>query len=78
MPHPRVDLWSQYGAGCGARTRRVKTTTGPHVVDATPVLRAVPGEKKKAGDASENPESSPAVELERETGFEPATLSLGS
>ncbi len=52
---------------------------GPAVARfATPVLRAVPGEKKKAGDASENPESSPAVELERETGFEPATLSLGS
>ena len=43
-----------------------------------PVLRAVPGEKKKAGDASENPESSPAWGLERETGFEPATLSLGT
>jgi hypothetical protein len=41
-------------------------------------LRAVPGEKKKAGDVSENPESPPAFRLERETGFEPATLSLGS
>ena len=43
-----------------------------------PVLRAAPGQKKKAGDASKKPESSPACELERETGFEPATLSLGS
>lgn len=41
-------------------------------------LRAVPGKKKKAGDSSKNPEESPAGGLERETGFEPATLSLGS
>ena len=31
-----------------------------------------------AGDASQNRESSPACGLERETGFEPATLSLGT
>ena len=43
-----------------------------------PVLRATPGEKKKAGDSSKNPEESPASGMERETGFEPATLSLGS
>ncbi len=52
---------------------------GPEVARfATPVLRAVPGETKKAGEASQNRESSPANGLERETGFEPATLSLGS
>ena len=44
---------------------------------ATPLLRMVPGEKKMAGDSSKNPEASPARGLERETGFEPATLSLG-
>jgi hypothetical protein len=38
----------------------------------------VPGENKMAGDASQDRESSPACGLERETGFEPATLSLGS
>ena len=52
---------------------------GPAVARfATPVLREVAGEKKWAGDASQNRESSPACGMERETGFEPATLSLGS
>ncbi len=52
---------------------------GPAVARfARPVLRTVPGEKKRAGDASQNRESSPACGMERETGFEPATLSLGS
>ena len=45
---------------------------------ATPVLPAISGVKKMAGDASQNRESSPARGLERETGFEPATLSLGT
>ena len=31
-----------------------------------------------AGEASQNRESSPACGMERETGFEPATLSLGT
>jgi hypothetical protein len=33
---------------------------------------------KKAGTPSRNHEDVPALVLERETGFEPATLSLGS
>jgi hypothetical protein len=33
---------------------------------------------KKAGSPRTNPEVLPAFRLERETGFEPATLSLGS
>ena len=45
---------------------------------ATPVLRTVPGKRNLTGDASQNRESSPACGLERETGFEPATLSLGT
>ena len=61
------------------RSEVERLSFGPAVARfATPVLRAVPGEKKMAGDASENPESSPACEMERETGFEPATLSLGT
>ncbi len=35
-------------------------------------------EKEKAGGLPGDPEAPPALELERETGFEPATLSLGS
>ena len=52
---------------------------GPAVARfATPVLRAVQGQKKMAENSSKNPEEFPASVLERETGFEPATLSLGS
>ena len=52
---------------------------GPAVARfATPLLRTVPDQTKRAGDASQNRESSPAGGMERETGFEPATLSLGS
>jgi hypothetical protein len=35
-------------------------------------------DEKEAGSPSENPEILPAYRVERETGFEPATLSLGS
>jgi hypothetical protein len=46
-------------------------------IDAAPQPLSLARRTKKAGDASENSEPSPAVELERETGFEPATRSVG-
>ena len=61
------------------RTEVDRLSFGPAVARfATPVLRAVRGEKKLAENSSKNPEEFPACGLERETGFEPATLSLGS
>jgi hypothetical protein len=42
------------------------------------VLRASAGRRIQAGNSSMKPEEFPASGLERETGFEPATLSLGS
>jgi hypothetical protein len=52
---------------------------GPAVARfAPPVLRASEGRRIQAGNSSMKPEEFPASGLERETGFEPATLSLGS
>jgi hypothetical protein len=45
---------------------------------ATPVRRRATGENIQAGSSSEKPEEFPASEMERETGFEPAPLSLGT
>ncbi len=42
------------------------------------LLTGTPTGMKKAGTPGENPQEIPACMLERETGFEPATLSLGS
>ena len=56
-----------------------RLTFGPEVTQfATPLLRPASTPKKKAGNPRTNPEGLPAFSLERETGFEPATLSLGS
>jgi excisionase family DNA binding protein len=43
-----------------------------------PVLRASTDRRIQAGNSSKKPEEFPASGLERETGFEPATLSLGT
>ncbi len=52
---------------------------GPAVTGfATPLLRSAGAGKKKAGTPDAKPQEVPALRLERETGFEPATLSLGS
>ena len=52
---------------------------GPAVtVFATPVLRSFDSERRKAGTPFAKAKEVPALGLERETGFEPATLSLGS
>ncbi len=57
---------------------------GKAVADALPrnfVTRLLPegrSGKKKAGTPDAKPQEVPALRLERETGFEPATLSLGS
>jgi hypothetical protein len=45
---------------------------------ATPLLRTSPTGKKNAGTRGAEAREMPAFRLERETGFEPATLSLGS
>ncbi len=45
---------------------------------STRLLPGPQGTKEKTGNPSDIHEELPAVELERETGFEPATLSLGS
>jgi hypothetical protein len=42
--------------------------------NGTPVLRRAQGERIKAGSSSKKPEEFPASGLERETGFEPATI----
>lgn len=52
---------------------------GPAVTQfATPLLRPAAGGKAKAGTRRANAQEFRPSELERETGFEPATLSLGS
>jgi len=51
---------------------------GPEVTQfATPLLRTPPTGKKNAGTRGAEAQEMPAFRLERETGFEPATLSLG-
>ena len=45
---------------------------------AAPLLQGEGADVKKAGTPGQMPQESPAFRLERETGFEPATLSLGS
>jgi hypothetical protein len=45
---------------------------------AAPLLQGEGGPKEKAGTPGQDPQDVPAFRLERETGFEPATLSLGS
>ena len=45
---------------------------------ATPVLRNASNPKRNAGTPGAKAQKVPALNLERETGFEPATLSLGS
>ena len=45
---------------------------------STRLLPAPQGTQEKAGNPSDILEELPACGLERETGFEPATLSLGS
>jgi hypothetical protein len=45
---------------------------------AAPLLQGEGGDVKKAGTPGQMPQEIPASGLERETGFEPATLSLGS
>jgi hypothetical protein len=45
---------------------------------ATPLLRTPPTGKEKAGTRGDQATGFRPSELERETGFEPATLSLGS
>ena len=45
---------------------------------AAPLLQGEVGDVKKAGTPGQDPQDVPAFRLERETGFEPATLSLGS
>ncbi len=42
------------------------------------MLTELTPDAKKAGTAGKDPLEVPALRLERETGFEPATLSLGS
>jgi len=52
---------------------------GPAVTRfATPLLRSAPGPRKKAGTRSAKAQEFRPSRVERETGFEPATLSLGS
>jgi len=52
---------------------------GPEVTQfATPLLRTPPTGKKNAGTRGAEAQEMPAFRLERETGFEPATLSLGN
>ena len=45
---------------------------------ATPLLRSAPTGHEEAGSESENAQEFRPRRMERETGFEPATLSLGS
>ena len=45
---------------------------------AASLLQGEGGATRKAGTPEQNPQEIPASVLERETGFEPATLSLGS
>jgi len=45
---------------------------------AAPLLQGEGAPKEKAGTPRQDPQDVPAFRLERETGFEPATLSLGS
>jgi len=44
---------------------------------AAPVLRRAAGGRIQAGSSSKKPEEFPSSGMERETGFEPATLSVG-
>ena len=67
---------SGWEAPAARRTWGAAPPCAPRLLRACPVVRHA--SNGKAGTPGQDPQDVPAFSLERETGFEPATLSLGS
>ena len=68
----------EVGLGGAGRSADVgsRSPCAPRLLRACPVVRHA--SNGKAGTPGQDPQDVPASRMERETGFEPATLSLGS